>query len=341
MPCGWRCPASWLEVGALDSLPGFATPDRARRVPAADRRPGGRPSWPTKHGSRPASRPPSGEPEAQGSRRSCCAPAGSHRSPRATTPSAVRRRGRRLRAIGARRLVCSSRSRPGRAVAREVDRGGIRGRRPGHPTAAGRWTAGGLVADAVVLDYVGHPAPRGRTAAVDAAAAAGLPVVDLLADLGAAWSLRCGHERHRAARGVWNIVPTPFLPDGALDTLPRPTLVDFVAGDGRRRPDDPRRARRGGEARRRGADAPSSQAVDRGGRRAIPVCVGVSHASTDRAIAYAREAEAAGAHSVMLAPPPLARPTDAAVLRATTSPSPTRSRSRSSSRTTRRARASR
>jgi 4-hydroxy-tetrahydrodipicolinate synthase len=47
----------------------------------------------------------------------------------------------------------------------------------------------------------------------------------------------------------------------------------------------------------------------------IPVCVGVSHASTDRAIAFAREAEAAGAHSVMLAPPPLARPTDAALRR--------------------------
>ena len=47
----------------------------------------------------------------------------------------------------------------------------------------------------------------------------------------------------------------------------------------------------------------------------IPICVGVSHASTDRAIVYAREAEAAGAHSVMLAPPPLARPTDAALRR--------------------------
>jgi 4-hydroxy-tetrahydrodipicolinate synthase len=47
----------------------------------------------------------------------------------------------------------------------------------------------------------------------------------------------------------------------------------------------------------------------------LPICVGVSHASTDRAIAYAREAEAAGAHSVMLAPPPLARPTDAAIRR--------------------------
>jgi 4-hydroxy-tetrahydrodipicolinate synthase len=47
----------------------------------------------------------------------------------------------------------------------------------------------------------------------------------------------------------------------------------------------------------------------------IPVCVGVSHASTDRAVANAREAQAAGAHSVMLAPPPLARSTDAAIRR--------------------------
>ena len=47
----------------------------------------------------------------------------------------------------------------------------------------------------------------------------------------------------------------------------------------------------------------------------IPICVGVSHPSTDRAIAFAREAEAVGAHSVMLAPPPLARATDAGLLR--------------------------
>ncbi|HYJ73722.1 MAG TPA: dihydrodipicolinate synthase family protein, partial [Actinomycetota bacterium] len=46
----------------------------------------------------------------------------------------------------------------------------------------------------------------------------------------------------------------------------------------------------------------------------LPVCVGITHAATDRAIAYAREAAAAGAHSVMLAPPALARPNDDAVL---------------------------
>ncbi len=50
-----------------------------------------------------------------------------------------------------------------------------------------------------------------------------------------------------------------------------------------------------------------------GGRR--PVCVGISHAATDRAVAFAREAAALGAHSVMLAPPQLAKPTDDAIKR--------------------------
>jgi 4-hydroxy-tetrahydrodipicolinate synthase len=50
------------------------------------------------------------------------------------------------------------------------------------------------------------------------------------------------------------------------------------------------------------------------GRRR-PVCVGVSHAATDRAVAFAREAAALGAHSVMLAPPALAKPNDAAIRR--------------------------
>ena len=45
----------------------------------------------------------------------------------------------------------------------------------------------------------------------------------------------------------------------------------------------------------------------------VPICVGVSAPSTARAIGYAREAQERGAHSVMLAPPQLARPNDAAV----------------------------
>ena len=117
-----------------------------------------------------------------------------------------------------------------------------------------------------------------------------------------------------ALRGVWNIVPTPFLPDGSLDTASIPTLVAFVRATG---VDGLTILGVLGEAARLGDDERTTvlrTAID-AAAGGIPVCVGVSHASTDRAIAYAREAEAAGAHSVMLAPPPLARPTDAALRR--------------------------
>ncbi len=117
-----------------------------------------------------------------------------------------------------------------------------------------------------------------------------------------------------ALRGVWNIVPTPFLPDGALDTASIPTLVSFVRATG---VDGLTILGVLGEAARLGDDERTTvlrTAID-AAAGSIPVCVGVSHASTDRAAAFAREAEAAGAHSVMLAPPPLARPTDAALRR--------------------------
>jgi 4-hydroxy-tetrahydrodipicolinate synthase len=117
-----------------------------------------------------------------------------------------------------------------------------------------------------------------------------------------------------ALRGVWNIVPTPFLPDGTLDVASLPGLVSFVRATG---VDGMTILGVLGEAGRLG-DAERSLVIDgvlAAAAGSIPVCVGVSHASTDRAIAFAREAEAAGAHSVMLAPPPLARPTDAAIRR--------------------------
>ena len=117
-----------------------------------------------------------------------------------------------------------------------------------------------------------------------------------------------------ALRGTWNIVPTPFLPDGSLDAASLPGLVAFVRATG---VDGMTILGVLGEAPKLGDDE-RRVVIDgvlgaAGG--AIPVCVGVSHASTDRAIAFAREAQAAGAHSVMLAPPPLARATDAGLRR--------------------------
>ena len=112
--------------------------------------------------------------------------------------------------------------------------------------------------------------------------------------------------------GVWNIVPTPFLEDGELDEASLPTLTRFVAGCG---VDGMTILGVLGEAAKLSDDERGR--VIRGVLAAagdLPVCVGVSHAATGRAVAFAREAEALGAHSVMLAPPALARPNDDAVL---------------------------
>lgn len=114
--------------------------------------------------------------------------------------------------------------------------------------------------------------------------------------------------------GVWNIVPTPFTPSGDLDVAGVGRLTEFVIGTG---VDGLTVLGVMGEAHKL-SDAERSQVIEAtvtaaGGRR--PVCVGISHAATDRAVAFAREAAALGAHSVMLAPPQLAKPTDAAILR--------------------------
>jgi 4-hydroxy-tetrahydrodipicolinate synthase len=113
-------------------------------------------------------------------------------------------------------------------------------------------------------------------------------------------------------QGVWTIVPTPFASDGTLDVASLPGLTRFVAGcgvDGMTILGVLGEAGRLGDDERRTVITGVLAAAD-----GLPVCVGVSHAGTDQAIAFARDAEAAGAHSVMLAPPALARPNDAAVL---------------------------
>jgi 4-hydroxy-tetrahydrodipicolinate synthase len=112
--------------------------------------------------------------------------------------------------------------------------------------------------------------------------------------------------------GVWTIVPTPFTADGGLDVASLPGLARFVAGcgvDGLTILGVLGEASRLGDDERRGVIDGIVGAAD-----GLPVCVGVSHAGTDRAVAFARTAEAAGAHSVMLAPPALGKPNDAAVL---------------------------
>jgi 4-hydroxy-tetrahydrodipicolinate synthase len=121
-------------------------------------------------------------------------------------------------------------------------------------------------------------------------------------------------ERIDQLQGVWNIVPTPFLPDEELDLQSLRTLTDFVVGSG---VDGMTILGVLGEGakvsdRERSAIVEVTLAQTNG---RVPVCVTVSAASAYRSVEYAREARAMGAHSVMLSAPPLARPNDDAVRR--------------------------
>ena len=118
----------------------------------------------------------------------------------------------------------------------------------------------------------------------------------------------------RLPEGVYNITPTPFLPDENLDETSLARLAGFLTDLGVQ----------GltilgvlGEAGKL-TDAEWERVIEIvietvDGR--IPVCVGASHGSTAGAAARARRAERLGAAAVMIAPPRLARPNDEALRR--------------------------
>ncbi len=115
-----------------------------------------------------------------------------------------------------------------------------------------------------------------------------------------------GRARSGALWGVYAILATPFLPDGALDeaSLRQLTLATLatsidgvtvlgVAGEVHKLTD----------AERSRVLAAVVETVD--GR--VPVVVGTSRDGTDAAIVAAREAEEAGAVALMIAPPAFAQ----------------------------------
>ncbi len=115
--------------------------------------------------------------------------------------------------------------------------------------------------------------------------------------------------------GVFNITPTPFQSDGSLDVDSLATLTNFLIDkevDGLTILGVLGEVDKVSEAERGRIIAGVLEATD--GR--VPICVGCSHhASTDRAVAFSREAERLGARSVMVAPPKLARATEATLRR--------------------------
>lgn len=112
--------------------------------------------------------------------------------------------------------------------------------------------------------------------------------------------------------GVYNITPTPFHPDGSLDLASLTALTRFtrqagvdgmtilgVLGEADKLTDDER-------------DQVIAASVEAAGPD-FPICVGTTHAGTDGCIAFSRRAQALGARAVMVAPPRLARTSDAAL----------------------------
>lgn len=115
-------------------------------------------------------------------------------------------------------------------------------------------------------------------------------------------------------KGIYNITPTPFHPDGSLDEASLARLTDFtikagvngmtilgVLGE----------AGKVSDAERERIIATVLETAN--GR--LPICVGTSHAGTDQCVAYSRQAEKMGAKAVMVAPPRLSRSSDAALRR--------------------------
>ena len=115
-------------------------------------------------------------------------------------------------------------------------------------------------------------------------------------------------------KGVYNITPTPFHPDGSLDldSLARLTQFTIDAGvDGMTILGVMGEASKVTDAERERIIATVVEAA--AGR--IPICVGTTHAATDPCVTYSRQAQAMGAQALMVAPPRLMRSSDAALRR--------------------------
>jgi 4-hydroxy-tetrahydrodipicolinate synthase len=114
--------------------------------------------------------------------------------------------------------------------------------------------------------------------------------------------------------GIYNITPTPFHPDGSLDEPSLARLTEFTINTGVNGMTILGVLGESGkvsDAERERIIATVLEAAN--GR--LPICVGASHSGTDQCIAYSKQAQKLGAKAVMVAPPHLARSSDAALRR--------------------------
>ena len=118
---------------------------------------------------------------------------------------------------------------------------------------------------------------------------------------------------HDYLKGIYNITPTPFHPDGSLDEVSLATLTQFniekgvdgmtilgVMGETSKVTDAER-------------DRIIAGVLAAAGE--LPICVGTTHTGTDGCVAYSKRAQELGAKAVMVAPPLLARSNEEAMRR--------------------------
>ena len=114
--------------------------------------------------------------------------------------------------------------------------------------------------------------------------------------------------------GIYNITPTPFQPDGAVDEPSLRKLTEFTRGTGVHGMTILGVLGEADKLTERERERVTEIVIETAGDR-LPICVGTTHAGTDGCIAYSRRAQEQGAKAVMVAPPKLARTNDAALER--------------------------
>ncbi|HRW04242.1 MAG TPA: dihydrodipicolinate synthase family protein [Caldilineaceae bacterium] len=118
---------------------------------------------------------------------------------------------------------------------------------------------------------------------------------------------------HEYLKGIYNITPTPFHPDGSLDEPSLATLTKFNIDkgvDGMTILGVMGETSKVTDAERDRIIAGVLDAADD-----LPICVGTTHTGTDGCVAYSKRAQELGAKAVMVAPPLLARSNEEAMRR--------------------------
>jgi 4-hydroxy-tetrahydrodipicolinate synthase len=115
-------------------------------------------------------------------------------------------------------------------------------------------------------------------------------------------------------KGVYNITPTPFNPDGSLDEASLASLTNFTIDKGVNGMTILGVLGEAGKVTDAERERIIAKVLETAGDR-LPICVGTSHAATGVCVTYSKQAQQMGAKAIMVAPPSLARSSNEALRR--------------------------